>query len=421
MPVPVIPEGQLPTIISKPNQRFATTALSTEFRRFAVNGELLKDQTTGELFLKRKDDGKVVSFFQNKKYMHDIVLELRVLLTTNPGFRYPAESEEAFFVSTNYDLVAINKENLINIYTDDIVINNTSPDSLYTLKFNVSGRCNGFFVRHSTRDCDKPAIEMITNYYNTYIKSYTGNDPVFLEEKAKFNTTNWEDSNATILYNVTCVYQPEEGEEVRHVYACTSNVRLNETCYVSLPELAMRENFPNGVTSILVEVNQIKYHKIHFMIAHQDEIGEHFKALLQKFQFQEGRMESHIFNVLAIIDKPDGYMPLGNDILLAFIDLPYMHRYMGKMTELLDKGDFIFSIPRPLNSDWLVNGVWAEMVRIIDKNGTITNTGSENSGLLDELEDIFGPTKIHHGYFTTQPERSDDYLLADSVDYVGGA
>ena len=101
MPIPVLP-GQVPTIISKPNQRFATTALSTKYRVKAVNGEILKDEVTGEIFYKRKEDGKVVSFFQNKKQIQDLVLELRILLNTNMGFRYPADTESSFFISTNY-------------------------------------------------------------------------------------------------------------------------------------------------------------------------------------------------------------------------------------------------------------------------------------------------------------------------------
>ena len=85
MPIPV--DGSLPTIITKPNQRYAATFLSTKYRKYAANGEVLKDNTSGEIYLKRKDDGKVVSFFQNKKYMHDLTLELRVLLSITKIWR----------------------------------------------------------------------------------------------------------------------------------------------------------------------------------------------------------------------------------------------------------------------------------------------------------------------------------------------
>ena len=420
MPRPIpIPDGEVPTIISKPNQRFAVTALSTEYRKYAVNGEFLKDNTTGELFLKRKDDGKIVSFFQNKKYLHDIMLELRVLLSTHPGFRYPSTTEESFFISSNYDLVSINKEERLNIYNENLSIDNTD-ETLYTLKFKVSNRCNGFFVRLNTRDCDKPVVEVITNFYNTFIKSYSGTDPLYLGQKALFTATKWEDSNASIVYQIHCEYEGDESEPIQKTYICEEYIRLNESCFVQLPELDILRDFPNGCTSITVAINEIRYDKIHFMLENQYGLPEAFKKLLDKYLFQEARIESQVINIMSIVDNPDDYIPLGNDTILAFIDLPYMHRYMGKMTSLLNKGDYIFSIDRPLDSDWVTNGVWAEMIRTIDQNGRVTITGSENSTLIGDLEDIFGPSRIHHGLLTINKNRLGDYLLTNIVEYRGG-
>lgn len=409
MPIPV--DGSAPTIITKPNQRYAATFLSTKYRKYAANGEVLKDNTSGEIYLKRKSDGKVVSFFQNKKYMHDLTLELRVLLSNNQGFVYPMESEEAFFLSTNYDMVAINKERLINIYTEDNVIDNTDENSLYTMKFPLSIESNGFFMRVGTRDCDKPVLEVITNYYNKTFKTYTGTESSFLAEKEKFNETKWEDSNATIYYTVKCTYQDHTLS-----YSCKDYVRMNESCMVRIPEYDISQDFPNGVEHLSVEINKISYEKIHFMIQNKDIIPGNFVSLLEKFIFEPERIESHTVNIMSFVDDPDDVVELGNEILLAFIDVPYVNRYMSKMTALMDSGDFIFSINRPLALEWITNGVWAEMVRTIDKNGNITNTGSENSDKLDDLEDIFGPNKIHHGIITTVASRSDDFLLMDIIE-----
>lgn len=411
MPIPV--DGNKPTIITKPNQRYAATFLTTKFRRFAANGEVLKDDTSGEIYLKRKSDGKVVSFFQNKKYMHDLTLELRVLLSNNPGFYYPAESEEAFFLSTNYDMTAINKEQLVNIYTEDNIIDTASPYPLYTFKFPLSTKTNGFFCRVGTRDCDKPVLEMITNYYNKTFKNYVGNETSFLEQKQRFNEVKWEDSNATLHYIVTVI----KGKQCIP-YVCKDYVRMNESCMVKLPEYEISQDFPDGMESITVEISKIEYEKVHFMIQNKDSIPGNFVELLDKFIFTPERIESHTVNIMSFIDDPADVIELGNEILLAFIDVPYLHRYMGKMTALLEGGDFIFSINRPLASEWVTNGVWAEMVRTIDKNGNITNTGSENSDKLDDLEDIFGPNRIHHGIITTVESRSDDFLLTDIVDVI---
>ena len=66
-----------PIFVSKPDMRFATSFLSIENRDFAVHGESIMDKATGEIFTKRKTDGRVVSFFQNKKYLHDMMMEMR--------------------------------------------------------------------------------------------------------------------------------------------------------------------------------------------------------------------------------------------------------------------------------------------------------------------------------------------------------
>lgn len=417
MPVPSqFPEGQVPTIITKPNQRYATTALSTEYRRFAVNGELLKDNTTGELFLKRKEDGKVVSFFQNKKYMHDMMLELRVLLNNNANFRYPIDSEEAFLLSTNYDLIAMNQERITNIYNENHLIDNTSSDPLYTFRFKLSKISNGFFCRISTRDCDKPLMEVITNYYNRLINSYNSIEVAFLLEKDKMEQIpKWYDSNATIEYLVKCI-----GGGIERNYTCTDYVRVNESCMVPLPEIQIHQDFPSGIDNIEVTINTIRYDKLHFIIEQKDVIGPEVQELIDRYIFQAGRMEAHVVNIMHFVDRYEDYLPLGNEVVLAFIDMPYANRYLGKMTSLLNNGDFIFSIKRPVASEWVTNGVWAEMVRTIDKSGNEYNTGSENSGLLDELEDIFGPTRIHNGVLTVNPEDRQDYLLDDIIT-VGGA
>ena len=415
MPVPVFPEGMPPTIITRPNQRFATSALSTKYRKYAVNGEILKDNTSGEIFYKRKDDGKVISFFQNKKYMHDLTLEVKVLLNNNRGFKYPSESEQAFFLSTNYDLTAINKEEVVNIYTDDNVINNEETETLYTFRFYVSSVCNGFFFRAGTRDCDKPVIELITNYYNTMFKNYDGDVQEYLEQAARFNEEKWEDSNATLHYTVSCRY-----ESTTKVYQCKDYIRLNESCMVPLPEQQMRVDFPSGISQILVSIDKIEYEKLHFMITHKDTIGGNFVPLLEKYIFQDARIEAHTVNVMHFIDYATDYLPLGNEILLAFVDLPYLMRYMKKMSALMDQGDVFFSVKRPLPIDWGANGMWAEMVRLIDTDGNITNSGSENSDKLDDLEDIFGPNRMRHGIFTQTESKLNDFFLGDPEDVAYG-
>ena len=420
MPYPVdIPDGERPTIITKPNQRFATTALSTEYRAYAANGELLKDNTSGELFLKRKIDGKVVSFFQNRKMLHDIALELRVLLTTNAGFTYPTEEQGGVFVCSNYDLTAINHEKLPNFYLDPtLTINTDDPNLLYTLQFPVNKHCNGFFMNVTTRDCDKPALEYLTMSYNKLVENYDGNDPDMLSEKTKFREAKWAGSNVVLSYTLTCIYTGADGygEPERQVYAHTAYLHANETSFVAFPDANIRTDFPHGVDYYFVEVNSISFEKLKWSLNHTNFFPENFMETLEKFQIQDQRMETQNVMVMYYMDEPEDYVELGNDTILAFMDVTYIDQYMTKMSALYQNGSYICSVRRPTTDVWSVNGAWAEMVRTIDRDGNVTETGSENSGLLGELEDIFGPTRIAHGLLTTKEDREFDFLVGETKD-----
>ena len=105
-----------PTILSEPDTRFATSMLSTKYRKHAVPGEVLMDKTSGEIFIKRPSDEKIVSFFQNKQLYYDLLMELRMNLVNNSNvIKTPLNSNEytgeSFLYSVNFDLA-----NLYNNY-----------------------------------------------------------------------------------------------------------------------------------------------------------------------------------------------------------------------------------------------------------------------------------------------------------------
>ena len=142
-----------PTYVQKPDIRFATTFLSNKYRDFSVKGESLMDKETGEIFTRRPSDGRVVSFFQNKKYMHELMLELRVLLNNNVTFKYPEKTEtNSYYLNTDYDLITINDDNPNNILKNNTTIPNTNDTNFHKLEFKVSTKSNGFFCRLTTRD-----------------------------------------------------------------------------------------------------------------------------------------------------------------------------------------------------------------------------------------------------------------------------
>jgi hypothetical protein len=198
------------TVVVQPDTRFATTFLSTKYRDHAVPGEALMDKTSGELFMKRPIDGKIISFTQDKKLLDELVLDLKVLLTNNSQFTYNADSKNGFCVSTNYDSTTINNEVLLNLMTDDIVTGD--EEDLNKLTFKVSKDSNGFFCCPATRAVDKPVIEFLANQYNTMFLHYSGDNETYLEEANKFIMNDrWLYCSTIIEYSLTVTH----GEKVQ--------------------------------------------------------------------------------------------------------------------------------------------------------------------------------------------------------------
>ena len=361
------------TYVEKPNMRFATTFISNKYRDYAVKGEVLMDKATGEIFTKRPEDGRVVSFFQNKKYMHDLMLELRVLLNNNARFTYPSITDvDSFFLSTDYDIMSIYGEKDTNIATTDMTIPNIADIPVSNLRFNISKKCNGFFCRLTSRDSDKAVIEWITNQYNAVLKNYDGTVEAFIYEKNKFNAIEkWEDSNATIEYRLTIV---KNGEE--RTFPLVDYVRINEESCVLFPD-SITDAYLADADSVYVTINKITYDKIKFMIKYRASFSVSFIDGVNKFICPDNLISVRYCNICSFVDKSTDINLLGNEFIIAMLDTAYVRRYMMKMGKLNNDANIILSKDRPSDDTWVTNGIWAEKIRNVYQGGKEVNYDCE--------------------------------------------
>ena len=331
-----------PTTIMNADSRFGTTFLSTKYRDHAVAGEVLMDKTTGELFIKRVSDGKIVSFYQNKKILNDLAFDIRMLLLDNEAFSFPSMNEDAFFISTNYDLVAINNESLINLITDNVSIPG-EPAPINKLRFNVSGQCNGFFCRHTTRDTDRAFIEFLTNQYNTLFKTYEGNNAVYTEEANKFiEIPKWETSNAVLKYDLKVYYN----DDTSAVYTDnTDYLMMNDDSIVFFPENIYQEG--KEILCFDVTIKSIEYDKIHFMVNHKDEFGTIFTESYNKLIATDGRADVSEFNISYFCEDISLMEIFGNEEIVGFLSMFHYNRYSEKMTKFLGNSQIKISQEKP--------------------------------------------------------------------------
>lgn len=417
MPTTVISSENRPTYIEKPDIRYATAFLSTEYRDYSVNGEAIMDKTTGELFIRRPIDGKVISFFQNKKYIHDLVFELRVLLTNNSEFYYPKNSISGYYVCTNYDLVSINNEVHLDIQTGDTIINNAEGTSLHHLCFNVSNQSNGFFCRPTTRDSDKAIVEYYSNQYNKLVENYTGDDPEIKAEKEKFQTIgNWKDTN--IIMNYTVIVSDAENERR---YTQDAHIRFNEEVCVLFPNPLITQDFPYGYNTCRVEINSLTYPKVRFVLSHIPNMDGDFEDNMRKLLAPDQKIYVNFLNVMSFVNDAGSIELMGNESIVALLDMPFVIRYMAKMAKLKSNSSWIQSTKRPDDEIWSANTVWAEHVSDIYKDGEVVYRGSETDIL--QMERYFSNTcdnDIMDVILVEDPDDSENFLLDDDIEFEDG-
>ena len=405
----------LPTLVVKPDMRFANTFLDAKYRDYSVPGEALMDKVSGELFMKRPIDGRVISFFQNKKMIHDITLELRVMMVNNENFRYPENDENAFFVSTNYDLLTINNEQPINLISNNIDIPTASEqtDSINTLNFNISSYANGFFCRLSTRDCDKPIVEFLVNKYNSLFKNYDGENLEYIEQHNYFeNNQLWEDSSCVISYTAT---KYKNGNPIESSYL-SCPIRLNENSCVLLPDSFFSDDDPEIIDYdyINIEISNFTFEKIQFMINHKEELNEqNFINNYNKIIFEDNFIKPAELNIMHFVNNVNHINLLGNEFLLALLDIPYINRYMAKMSKLKEASQFLTTIREPSVIDWDANTCWAERIRDVYEHGQSEKTTAKNS--FEDVCEYFttDSTSIISGNIVVEPELLNDFLRID--------
>lgn len=407
MPVIVI-NDEKPTFIAKPDMRFATSFLSLRFRDYAVKGESLMDKATGELYCKRKEDGRVVSFFQNKKFLHELMLEAYVLTVTNPDFTYPRTNDKSYFLCTDYDSMSLFEEKRLDILTQDAIVANDETDTTTQFKFHLSDHTNGFFFRATSRDCDKSVIEFLTSEYNHMIKDYSGDDEDYLAEQVKGREIEkWYDSNAIIEYTVKVT----KGDR-SIIYTDTDYIRINERCCVFIPYELIQHDFPNGSDSVLVTIKSVHYDKIHFMINHLGEFSEDIQNTFNTLRYPDNEVYIDFYNVEHFIDSSFDILPLGNEFFVAFIDTPYFRRYVSKMSAIKDCEAYNIAIDRPDEVNWHINSVWGERVRSVYNGGYVIDHDSETN--IHKMEAQFGGVNWVEGAINTDPLELSDFYIRDA-------
>ena len=364
-----------PTIISEPDTRFATSMLSTKYRIHAVPGEALMDKTSGEIFIKRPSDGKIVSFFQNKQLYYDLLMEVRLNIANNPEFKSPISSDEftgkSFMYSLNYDLANIHDggEKLINIVSE-------SQPSLSSPTFIFGAKSNGFFIRIATRDCDKAAVEYAT-YLKDVVNEYTEADDDFNKNyilAVVISDVNGGHSIPKRFYGrfnetLCCIFTDEE---------------INYASNNGTSNIKVAFSFTSLITEFLTDSFLIE----NYLFQQQADIA--------KLKADDGRVEIAETNIIGFTDNISEFTLPFYSHILALLDSDIILDLLEKTKRGVSSDSVIVSVDKPATYIWTADCIWGEKIRNVAAAGVTTNTASTTT--FDALETYFTQTINLEGF-----------------------
>ena len=341
-----------PTYVAQPNERFATTFLSIQNRDYAVKGESLMDKATGEIFAKRTADERVVSFYQNKKYMYELMLKLKILTTNNPAFVFNETDKEGSYINTDYDLISTQIEDIskVDIASVNEINFLTSGNPLQQVCFTVAPDSNGFFLRLTSRDTDKAVINWVTGRYINHLQ----------------NDFTVENYNAVVTYTIDAY----NGTSVSTTITATGHVRINEESLIMFPS-----TIPTGdnVTKYVVHILKVDFTRYRTAETYCNNDGH------DRVAYADDHLYIYYMNIgYFTTDLTNNLTLLGNEFIVAMLDTVSTTEYMEKVTKLAVNAAMIRGINRPTNRVWTKNNLWAEEISRVSNDGqTITYNETE--------------------------------------------
>lgn len=424
--IPISEDTLRPSFVYQPDTRFATAFISNEYRDFAVRGETIQDKSSGEIFIKRPEDGRVVSFFQNKKFIDDLMLNMKVSINTNADFIYPTDSTEntdIFYAAIDYDMMEIkdNQTSNLDVLTNPIISTYPNNGNTYNyIKFRITPESNGFLIRPTSRDCDRALIQYAAAVYNDIVASYTGSDSDYVTQKnlltggtGNGTDSKWYSMDSILQYDIVAFRGTAQVGRVENVRAY---IRINEICFIKIPDSIFNIG---DATYFEITIKQFEPTKVNFVGRKLQSLGTKITNNWTKLLYPDKKIYVNYLSVYSYIPSVSDLIYNGNEQTIALVDVPSVCRYMVKLGSIITANALILSDTRPHASEWPVNGVWGELIREVYGGGLSIEHDHEID--LEALEEYltFGNFGESGGVdFTTDSTRYEDIFVDTSVDGI---
>lgn len=374
--------------------RYGSTFLDVDKHRQAVKGEVMSDKMTGEMYLKRPTDEKIISFRQKSTTMYEAIQEFNIQYQAASGFLYP-QDPGSFLLGMKYTVDEfLPVENKRDILKENIAFNNGTDTNPF--RFEVSQKTNGFFIKPMTRLGDKNVCGYLSGLFaedevvsfGDNLRSFTDwldlsslySDPYQYAEWSA--TDGWAYSTAMIDINIRVNGNDESNVGVENVMDVSMPIRLNEYNYIPFPAEYNEDMYT--ISSIVIMVNKIYFPKLQYERFNEtaSDTSSGVTVTMQNLLEPDLRCVLNSIDMYYFINNA-GQIPNDSAMSVNMItDINIMNQTITDIGRANGAKAVQTQIERP--DSFPVDTMWAEVIRSGSPAGGMEDVDSETT--FEELE-----------------------------------
>lgn len=367
--------------------RYGSSFLSVSKNKQSVPGEIMTDKTTGEIYIKRPQDSKIISFRQKSHTMYEAIQEFNMQFQSSIGFTYP-EDPGSYLLGTKIDVDEyVQDENKIDLLIENHEFSTIIGDKK-DFRFDVSNKTNGFYIKPITRLGDRNINGYLTGQFSeheyvdfaTVTRSFTDwLDLSNLYSYAYLYTEwkefeNWKSSNAFVDCTITTIGSDIDGNTIKNVKEVTVPIQLDEHNYVGFPSDYNEEM--ETIYSINVVVNKIYAPKLQYerYLANDSNTTSGINPIVDRMIEIDNKVVLQSVDLFYFISGSSQLPTNDNTLITQCFDVEFLDQAIIHIST--SSGARAVQSQEEKPDAWPIDTVWSEEIRDIVYGERATETSS---------------------------------------------
>ena len=373
--------------------RYGSSFLSVSKKNQAQHGEILTDKMTGEVYIVRPTDGKIISFSQKSQTVYDAVREFNLQFQSSSGYTYP-DITGSYLLGTRFI-----KEQFLDVSKQTDILVTNKVDLLDT--FEISTKTNGFFIKPVMRHGDKNVCGLLSGMFaNDEASNFSSNVKSFsawLNDSPLYNGTEyptwaslegWDTSDALVSYKLT-IYGTVGGVSKTTVYNNQiAPIKVNEYTCVRFKSDAFTGI--SDISRVEVQIQKFLFPKLQYerYCAQDSSSSTGLSVAISRLMETDLKVVFQYDDLFYFIDGPSQVPVPTEDLSInTCVDVDFVNHAISNIQNASGAKAVQVQVEEP--ESWPVDTMWAEEIRDVLGADDVRDTGAATK--FSSLEE-----KIYH-------------------------